>query len=445
MHKADFGQDFHWGVATSAYQTEGAHHTDGKGLSMWDQFSHKKGKIYNNQNANLACDFYHRYPEDIALVKSLNIPNFRISISWPRIFPQGRGHINPKGVDYYQKVIDTCLDMGITPWITLYHWDLPLAISQSGGWTNRDIVGWFSEYAAQCVRFFGDRVRYWMVLNEPNIFTGAGYFLGVHAPGKRWLNNYLPAIHHAALTQAEGGRVIKSLAPQAEVGTTFSCASIEPYANTPKDIAAAQRIDALFNQLFIDPLLGKFYPFSSLKPLQKIEKYVKAEDEKALAFDFDFIGIQNYTREIIKYSPLIPYVQANIVSARSRNVATTLMGWEVYPEALYHMLKKFHGYGIKKIIITENGAAFEDKVIGMRVHDENRIHYLRSNLAQALRAKKEGVNLAGYFVWTLTDNFEWAEGYRPTFGLVHVNFKNQQRIIKDAGFWYQRFLEGGEV
>jgi beta-glucosidase len=338
-------------------------------------------------------------------------------------------------------VIDTCLEAGIIPWVTLYHWDLPLALNQAGGWTNRDIVGWFSDYVAQCVHFFGDRVKHWMVLNEPNIFTGAGYFLGVHAPGKRWLNNYLPAIHHAALAQAEGGRIIKSLMPEAEVGTTFSCAYIEPYRNTAKDIAAAQRVDILFNRMFVDPLFGRFYPFNSLRALQKIEKYVKQGDEASLTFDFDFIGIQNYTREIVKYSPLIPYIQANIVSAQSRNVPTTLMGWEVYPEALYHMLKKFHNYGIKKIIISENGSAFEDKVIGKNVHDEERINFLKANLEQALRAKKEGVNLTGYFVWTLTDNFEWAEGYRPTFGLVHVNFKSQERMIKDSGYWYQGFLQ----
>ncbi len=441
MQKADFGQDFHWGVATSAFQTEGACHMDGKGLSIWDQFSQQRGKIYDRQHANLACDFYHRYAEDIALVKALNIPNFRFSISWPRIFPQGRGHINQKGVAYYQKVIDACLEADITPWLTLYHWDLPLALSQSGGWTNRDIIGWFSDYTAECVRLFGNRVKHWMVLNEPNIFTGAGYFLGLHAPGKRWLNNYLPAIHHAAMVQAEGGRIIKSMLPEAEVGTTFSCAHIEPHRDTARDIAAAQRVDALFNRMFIEPLLGKFYPFEALKALQKIEKYVKQGDEAALAFDFDFIGIQNYTREIVKYSPLVPYIQANLVTAKERNVPTTLMGWEVYPEAMYHMLKKFHDYGIKKIMITENGAAFEDKVIGESIHDEERTNYLKANLEQALRAKNEGVNLAGYFVWTLTDNFEWAEGYRPTFGLVHVNFKSQERIIKDSGYWYQGFLQ----
>ena len=246
VQKADFGQDFHWGVATSAFQTEGACHMDGKGLSIWDQFSQQRGKIYDRHHASLACDFYHRYAEDIALVKALNIPNFRFSISWPRIFPQGRGHINQKGVAYYQKVIDACLEAGITPWLTLYHWDLPLALSQSGGWTNRDIIGWFSDYTQECVRLFGDRVKHWMVLNEPNIFTGAGYFLGVHAPGKRWLSNYLPAIHHAAMVQAEGGRIIKSMLPEAEVGTTFSCAHIEPHRDTARDIAAAQRVDALF-------------------------------------------------------------------------------------------------------------------------------------------------------------------------------------------------------
>ncbi|CAN5323550.1 GH1 family beta-glucosidase [soil metagenome] len=442
FNKNDFGAGFKWGVSTAAYQIEGGWNEDGKGISIWDKFCETKGKIYNNQSGKLTCDFYHRWKEDLQLMKEMNIPNFRFSISWTRLFPEGNGKINPAGISFYNQIIDYCLFLGIEPWVTLYHWDLPLALEESGGWTNRDIVSWFGDYVEACIVHFGDRVNYWMVLNEPMVFTGAGYFLGVHAPGKKGLRYFLPAVHHAALCQAEGARRIKSLRPGAEVGTTFSCSYIEPLMDTTRDRAAAERVDAVLNRLFIEPSLGLGYPTDKFDYLKRIEKYMQPGDQEKLKFDFDFIGVQNYTREIVKYSLFTPVLKANLVKANKRGGPITLMDWEVYPEAIYWMLKKFNNYpGVKKIYITENGAAFEDNLNGGKVEDPKRVEFLTSYLSQVLRAKKEGIKVEGYFIWTFTDNFEWAEGFRPRFGLVHVDFETQKRIIKSSGFWYNKFLE----
>src|SRR5450631_4688181 len=229
LNRADFGNDFKWGVSTAAYQIEGAHDADGKGASIWDAFTQKKNKILGGQHGNIACDFYNRHPEDLRLLDQLHIPNYRFSISWSRIFPEGIGRINQSGVDYYNRLIDACLTLRIEPWVTLYHWDLPQALEQKGGWTNREILYWFGSYVEFCVKQFGDRVKRWMILNEPIVFTGAGYFLGVHAPGKKGLTHFLSAVHHAALCQAAGGRIVKSLQSNATVGTTFSYSHIEPF------------------------------------------------------------------------------------------------------------------------------------------------------------------------------------------------------------------------
>ena len=434
-------ENFHWGVATAAYQVEGAHQLDGKGPSIWDKFANKRGNVYQNQHANEACQFYHRYQGDLQIVRDLQIPNLRFSLSWSRLLPEGTGRVNPAGIGFYDRLIDHCLSLDITPWVTLYHWDLPLALHQKGGWTNREIVHWFSEYVALAVKRYGDRVQHWMVMNEPMVFTGAGYFLGIHAPGKRGMANFLAAVHHATLCQAEGARIIKAHWPQAAVGTTFSCSYLEPYKAISQHINATLRADAVVNRLFIEPSLGMGYPIEQFKTLARIEKYMQAGDEQRMTFNFDFYGIQNYTREIIRHTWAMPYIFARPVGAKDRNVPMTLMGWEVYPEAIYQIVKQFHrDYGLKKIIITENGAAFKDTVEGGKIQDKQRTQFLQANIRQCLKAKKEGVPLAGYFVWTLTDNFEWAEGYRPTFGLVHVNFQTQQRIIKDSGYWYSRFI-----
>jgi len=444
MVNADFGADFQWGVSSAAFQTEGAWATDGKGPSIWDTFTNRKGKIKGGQHAQTACDFYHRYREDISLVRQLHIPNFRFSVAWPRIFPEGVGQPNPKGLDFYNRVVDDCLEQGITPWVTLYHWDLPQALQEKGGWTNRDILSWMEDYAGTVVRHLGDRVKRWMVLNEPTVFTGAGYFFGVHAPGMTGLRNFFPAAHHAALAMGRVGRLIRSEMDDAEIGTTFSCSSIHPVSSRPRDVKAATRADALINRLFIEPILGLGYPIHSLKALAGIEKYMQAGDEKALPFDFDFIGIQNYTREVVASSFFVPYLRARLVPAAKRDVlGVTEMGWEVYPAAIYEMIEKFSAYpNLPKLYITENGVAFPDAVVDEQVKDPKRQQYLMDHLAQVLRAKQDGLNVHGYFVWTLTDNFEWAEGYHPRFGLVHVDFETLKRTVKDSGYWYASFLSG---
>lgn len=357
--------------------------------------------------------------------------------------PTGMQAVNQAGIDYYNRVIDYLLECGIEPWVTIYHWDLPHALELQGGWTQRDIVSRFEDYTTLCARNFGDRVNHWMVMNEPSVFTGAGYFLGVHAPGKTGLTNYLKAVHHATLATASAGRVLRDIVPQANIGTTFSCTHIEPLSQRERDQAAAKRVDALLNRSFIEPILGLGYPQSDVPVLKKLDRYRLANDDRDMAFDFDFIGLQCYTREIVRASFFTPYIGAALVKAEKRNVPCTDMKWEVYPPAIYHILKKFDAYEkIRKIIITENGAAFPDKVVQGQVRDAQRTKYIQDNLVQVLKAKKEGVKVDGYFVWSLTDNFEWAEGYDPRFGLIYVDYDTQERTIKQSGLWLRDFLKG---
>lgn len=342
--KKQFGNDFKWGVSTAAYQIEGAPFSDGKGPSIWDIFSNQPKRIFKNHNGNKACDFYNRFREDLQLMKYLNIPNFRFSLAWSRILPNGTGQPNQKGIDFYNKLIDQSLEFGIEPWVTLYHWDLPQVLENKGGWTNREVVGWFSDYTELCAKQFGDRVKNWMVLNEPMVFTGAGYFLGVHAPGKKGLRNFIPAVHHASLCQATGARIIKNIHSSSQVGTTFSCSHLEPNTNSEKDRLATIKVDALLNRLFIEPALGLGYPISDLKLLDRIYKYFLPNDENLLKHDFDFIGIQNYTREIVTHSYFVPLLNAKLIKAEKRKVPMTLMNWEVYPDAMYQVLKKYDAY-----------------------------------------------------------------------------------------------------
>ena len=440
--ESDLGKDFIWGVSTAAYQIEGGWDADGKGKSVWDVFSNIKGKIAAGQNGNIACDFYHRYTQDIAMMRQLNIPNYRFSISWSRIIPNGTGIVNPKGIDFYNRVINFCLELGIEPWITLYHWDLPYELEKRGGWTNREIIAWFADYVELCVKCFGDRVKRWIVMNEPMVFTGAGYFLGAHAPGRKGLNNFLAAAHHATICQAEGGRIVRSMLTDAQVGTTFSCSLIQPFSPSTQDTLAARRVDTLLNRMFVEPLAGLGYPVKDLKLLQRLEPFVKDGDESKLAFGMDFIGVQNYTRELVTSSKFTPLIWAQIIKADKRNVETTVMNWEVYPESIYEMLLKFSKYeNFTEIFVTENGAAFPDVVVNGKINDEKRKHYLEKHIEQVIRAKNDGVNVNGYFVWSLTDNFEWAEGYKPRFGLVYIDFNTQKRIIKDSGYWYSKLIQ----
>lgn len=443
IKKKLFGNDFAWGVSTAAFQIEGACDHDGKGASIWDVFVNRAGKIKSGHSPAIACDFYNQYQQDIDLVKQLNIPNFRFSISWARILPKGTGEINQAGIDYYNRVIDYCLQNSVEPWVTLYHWDLPYELELKGGWTNRESVGWFTNYVQLCGQCFGDRVKYWMVMNEPGVFTGAGYFLGIHAPGRTGLKNFLPAIHHVVLSIVAGAKQLRADLPEARIGTTFSCSFIEPYSHKPRDLAAAKRVDALLNRLFIEAVSGYGYPLDDVPALKGITKYILPGDADNMKFDFDFTGVQNYTREIVKYSFFTPYISAALVKAENRGVPLTEMKWEVYPAAMYQMIKKFSAYPeVENLVITENGAAFPDEIVNGEVDDPLRVGYLQSHIAQVLKAKNDGYKADGYFVWTLTDNFEWAEGYHPRFGLIYVDFDTQRRTIKSSGRWLAAFLKG---
>ncbi len=398
----DFGNDFLWGVAIAAAQNEGAYNSYGRGLSIWDVFIKKNGKIKNGHNHYVACDFYHRYKDDLLLVKALGFKVFRFSISWSRILPEGIGKINKEGILFYHRLIDECLKLDLIPFVTLYHWDLPAALQKEGGWSSHLMLKWFNRYVTICAEEFGSKVKNWIVLNEPFGFTSLGYMLGKHAPGKMGLRNFLPAVHHAALAQADGGRILRNLVPHAYIGTTFSCSETIPFTNRREDIDAAMRADVLLNRLLVEPLFGNGYPREDFKFLDKLELYNKAwKFNERMKFDFDFIGLQNYFPVVIRYNPLIPIIMASEVKASKRNVPRTSMGWEINAMSFYRVLKKF---------------------------------------AAMLLAKKEGVNIKGYFAWTLTDNFEWAEGYHARFGLVHVDFKTQLRTVKNSGYWFRDFL-----
>lgn len=440
--KSDFGPGFLWGVATAAYQIEGAVNEDGRSPSVWDTFSHAPGKVKTGENGDLACDFYHRYPEDIALIREMNMQVNRFSLAWPRILPDGTGPVNQKGLDFYHRVIDRTLELGLQPWVTLYHWDLPQVLEDKGGWTHRDIVGWFSEYVEVCSKAFGDKVKHWMVLNEPTIFTALGYMQGTHAPGRKGFGNFLPAIHHAALAQAEGGRVLRANVTDAQIGTTFSASYVQPAGPTWLSRVAAANYDVIVNRLFIEPALGLGYPWQTMPFLLALQRHIRPGDLEKLAFDFDFVGLQTYFRQLVRFDLFTLGTWAQEVPHGKRGSGElTEMGWEIWPENIYHLLKKFAAYsGVKRIIITENGAAFPDIVQAEQVHDPRRLQYIQDHLAQVLRAKREGVPVEGYLCWSLLDNFEWAEGYRPRFGLVYVDYPTQKRVLKDSGKWFRGFL-----
>lgn len=442
FHKNKFGEEFKFGVSSSAFQTEGAFQKDEAGLSIWDDFTQKRWKVKKNQNAKIATNFYENFEEDLQILQGLNCNNFRFSIAWSRVLPNGTGFANSNGIDFYDRLIDSCLEKNISPWITLYHWDLPLELEKKGGWKNRDVLFWLEEYIQLCLNKYADRVDNWMVLNEPTAFTALGYYLGIHAPGKKGLRNFLPSMHHAAMAQAQGGRQIKDFNEKLNVGTTFSMSHVKAKSRRSKDIAAKVRVDALLNRLYLEPALGLGYPLKDLPGLAKVEKYMQEGDYEKLKFDFDFIGVQNYSREVVSHSYFTPIINAKLVTAKMRNKKLTAMGWEFYPKAIYKVLKNLKKYdNLPPIVITESGVALDDKMEkNGTIKDHQRIKFLQKNLKQVLKAKDYGVNVVGYFVWSFTDNFEWAEGYHPRFGLVYVNFKTQERILKNSAKWYRKFL-----
>ncbi|WP_109851596.1 glycoside hydrolase family 1 protein [Aquimarina sp. AU58] len=424
-----------WGVAIAAHQTEGAYDKDEKGLSIWDTFTQKSYKIKDRSNAKIATDFYHRFEEDIDLAVDIGLQIFRFSVSWSRIFPDGTGVVNPKGIEFYNKVIDYCLKVGIEPWITTYHWDLPQKLQDKGGWTNRDSISWYAAYVTVLRNHFADRVKHWILINEGIVCIGGGYFLGVHAPGKRGIRNFISSTHHLLLAQAEGFKVLKKK-EGLQVGTAISCTKIEPYRNTTADHKAAIRIDTLMNRLFIEPHLGLGYPDNDFPTLKRISKYYKKGDIEALKTDFDFWGIQTYAREVVKAAWYIPYLGAIQVKPEKRNVKTSVMGWETYPEGVQYFLERFAKYNPKKTLwLSECGMA-----LSKNEDDQERIEYYQKVIEGMKTVLDKNINLKGILLWTLVDNFEWAEGYIPKFGIISLDRKTMQRKMKTSALWLKKYL-----
>ncbi len=439
-----FPEGFRFGVATSAYQIEGAWNEDGKGESIWDRFCHTRGKIKSNDTGDIACDHYHRFKDDIKLMKSLGIRNYRFSISWPRIYPSGTGSINRAGLDFYSGLVDELLENGITPLVTLYHWDLPMALQERGGWGNRDCAGWFADYAKTVANCLGDRVEQWITLNEPWMFIITGNLLGYHAPGIRnpWV--CFRAVHHALLAHAQALLALKAECRDAEVGITLSLDPVYPQTSREKDLWAAEMADEAYNRLFLDPLFKGEYPRGFMNRIRLFKPKIQAGDMEAIRTPMDFLGINTYSRIRAHYAWYIPFLKFWIDGMDipdqafvKDGVQYTSMGQEVYPDCLYEILTRLRTeYGNPKTLITENGAGFTDVVKDGAVHDPLRIDYLKQYLGSALKAVKEGANLKGYFFWSLLDNFEWAEGYCQRIGLIRVDYRSQTRIIKDSAYWY---------
>lgn len=441
LKKSDFGKNFKWGVTISGFQNEGSPIKGGKSPSIWDVHVAKPNVVKNGDVIGDATDFYHRYKQDIKLAKSLHFNVFRFAPAWTRILPDGTGPINSKGIDYYNKVIDSCLKNGIEPWLSLYHWDLPQVLEAKGGWTNRDVVSWYSEFADVCTRRFGDRVKNWIVMNEPMTFTGMGYFMGYHAPGRKGVTNFLQSAHHATLAMAAGGRIVRANVPDGRCGPALSCSYVCPVDEKPANVRAAARVEAMLNRFYLEPLLGLGYPTDVMPALRWIERYFQHGDEERMVFDFDFIGLQYYFRVVSKFSLTPPILFASEVPAVTRKAKINLMNLDVYPQGLLNVLEFYARYPqIKTITLTESGVCFPDYPMEGKVHDVSRLKYHQDILKQVKKAIRQGIPIDGYFAWTLTDNFEWVEGFEPRFGLVYTNFETQERIVKDSGLWFKRWL-----
>jgi beta-glucosidase len=443
-----FPKNFFWGTATSGYQIEGAWKEDGKGESIWDSFAHTRGKIKNGDTGDLACDSYHRWREDIALMRAMNLNSYRFSISWPRIQPTGSGAANSKGLDYYSRLVDALLEARIRPLVTLYHWDLPQALEDAGGWPNRDTASRFAEYAERMARALGDRISDWLLFNEPLAFTYRGYLEGTHAPGRKSLLDFLRASHTVNLAQGAGFRALKAARPSARVGTAFSMSPCEPATNTGEDKLAAERADAITNLWFLEPVLKGRYP-EALAVLPDAAWGVKSADLDNMRAPLDVIGINLYYRTIASASGAIERVfhpQEWLFPVKltgGEQGSRTDVGWEIWPGALYDMLTRIsRDFNRPVIEITESGCAYNDGPDASgAIHDTRRIDYHRQYLQALARAISDGADVRGYHAWSLIDNFEWAEGFSQRFGLVYMDFQTQQRSIKESGRWYAKVAE----
>lgn len=445
-----FPPGFLWGVATSAPQIEGGVAEGGRGESIWDRYAATPGKIGDGSNLDVACDHYHRWPEDVRLLQWLGAGAYRLSLAWPRIQPTGRGTPDARGLDYYDGLVDALLESGIQPFVTLYHWDLPQRLQDEGGWTARGTAAAFAEYAAIAARRLGDRVRHWITHNEPWCVSVLGYEEGEHAPGYRDPQAALHVAHHLLLSHAWAMDAVRQNAPGSQVGITLNLTPAFPASDHDADQLAARRFDGLFNRWFLDPLFRGRYPQDTVA--DRIRRghlpgggmpFVHDGDLQAIARPMDFLGINYYSRVIVRANEAGDPVAVPVRPPAPR----TEMGWEIFPQGLHELLVRIWSeYRPPKIYITENGAAFADRVEPSgRVPDTRRVEFLHRHLTAAHRAIADGVPLRGYFVWSLLDNFEWAQGFTKRFGLYWVDFATQQRVPKESAFWFRAVAAAGAV
>ena len=426
---------FTWGVATSSYQIEGGAKEGGRGPSIWDTFSRVPGAIVNGDNGDIACDHYNRYSEDLDLIKWLGVNAYRFSIAWPRIFPNGTGNPNQVGIDFYDRLIDGALERGITPWPTLYHWDLPQALQDKGGWNNRECAQWFAEYAHLMAEKFGDRVKNWTTLNEPFCSAWLGYLFGVMAPGIKDLQTAINASHHLLLGHGLATQAIRSVNSELRVGIVLNLTPATPLHDSAADLAAAKLADGFDNRWYADPIFKGSYPKDIVEGFGK-EVPIHSGDMQAISSPLDFLGINFYTRQTItsdESAKPLPYKPILV-----DGVERTAMGWEVHPQSLTDIIMRVHHeYAPPEIYITENGSAWEDSMVDGKIDDKSRVSYLERHLDAMLAAKSQGAPVLGYFAWSLMDNFEWAFGYSKRFGIVYVDYETQKRIPKSSAHYYR--------
>jgi beta-glucosidase len=434
-----FPDSFIWGAATASYQIEGAVDEDGRGESIWDRFATVPGRVRGGDTGAIACDHYHRYREDIALMRNLGLRGYRFSIAWPRILPWGRGSVNAKGLDFYDRLVDELLASGIRPYATLYHWDLPQVLEDEGGWLNRATVDAYVDYVTAVTRRLGDRVKHWITHNEPWVAAWLGYGWGEHAPGKRGNAEPLTAAHHILVSHGQAVHAIRSEVPGARVGITLNLNPTYPASDSPEDCAAARQADGFANRWFLDPIFRGEYPADIIELCQDRLPSVETGDMATIATPIDFLGINNYSRSVLRAGP-----DGTAIFVRPQDSQYTDMDWEVFPEGLYDLLVRVHrDYAPKNIYITENGAAFPDvRTHDGEIHDLERCHYIESHLVSVAKAIAAGVPVAGHFVWSLLDNFEWQHGYSKRFGLIYVEYPTQQRVPKASYYWYRDFIRG---
>ena len=433
---SSFPSDFVWGAATASYQIEGAAHEQGRGESVWDRFCATPGKVRNGDSGTVACDFYHRYRDDISLMRELGLDAFRFSIAWPRVLPEGRGAVNDAGLDFYDRLVDELLAQDIEPFATLFHWDTPQALEDTGGWTARATAEAFVEYVDAVVGRLGDRVRHWITHNEPWVHAWIGHSWGEHAPGRTSEVDAVAAAHHLLLSHGWAVEAIRRAVPDAQVGITLNLAHAYPASDAPEDEAAAWRVDGEGNRWFLDPLFRGAYPADLLERQEVVAPFLRDGDLEAIAAPLDFLGVNNYFRFVVSAGADGPRIR------HDPEAQHTDMGWEVYPDGLHSLLVRVaRDYEPAAIYVTENGAAFGDvRVHDGRVHDPERTAYLESYIAAVSRAIADGAPVKGYFVWSFLDNFEWAYGYSKRFGIVYVDYPTLERVPKDSFYWYRDWI-----